>query len=456
MEREVTLTEMLDAREHRAMRQQELLAAYSRVLVSFTMNIAGPIKKNENIAYGYRVGKMRLDESFLIEGISVVHFEEILSHTGDEAIYVVEGSPEVIKRITVEIEDRDAIGRLFDMDVIRINGKKVEREELGLPGRHCLICERPAKECARSRTHSVDELQKCTREILVKDEINDIAEKGSELACRALLYEVCTTPKPGLVDRMNNGSHKDMDIFTFINSTCALKSYFASCIRTGRETRKQSEKETFKKIRILGKRAEKTMFSATGGVNTHKGAIFSMGIICGALGRLERESLYDPEAILAVCAGMTEGIIEEDFGEVTADNAVTNGQNIYLSHGIKGVRGQAEAGFPAVLKVGLPVLEQGIAEGRNINDAGCAALLALMTAETDTNLIARSSIKVQKETVAAVTALLEHEPYPKEKTLRELDALFIEKNLSPGGSADLLAICYFLHFIKEEFLCHNI
>jgi triphosphoribosyl-dephospho-CoA synthetase len=147
---------------------------------------------------------------------------------------------------------------------------------------------------------------------------------------------------------------------------------------------------------------------------------------------------------------MTQGLVEADFAGLTQERAVTVGQKLYLTYGITGVRGQMEAGLPAVRKVGLPVLEEGIRRGLSINDSGCAALLALMASATDTNLIARSDLATQQATVDRLKELLFVNPYPDRQTLEQLDREFIEKNLSPGGSADLLAICYFLYFLETR------
>ena len=114
------------------------------------------------------------------------------------------------------------------------------------------------------------------------------------------------------------------------------------------------------------------------------------------------------------------------------------------------LRGQAEDGFPAVLNAGLPVLERGLAAGSGINRAGSVALLAILSASTDTNLIARGGRQAQLDAVAAVDALLKDQSAPTPEAIADLDRLFIEENLSPGGSADLLGLCYLLHFMKTE------
>ena len=192
------------------------------------------------------------------------------------------------------------------------------------------------------------------------------------------------------------------------------------------------------------------MLDATHGINTHKGAIFSIGITCAALGRLDRSLWKDSARVLAEVSAMTKGLTAQDFAGVTAETAVTAGQKLYVQYGITGVRGQVEAGLPAVLEHGLPALEQGLAQGYDINRAGCGALLAILAHSTDTNIIARSSRKRQLALVDELNALLAQTPYPDEALLAALDDRFIAEHLSPGGSADLLALTYLLHFFRTD------
>ena len=450
MEQQVTLTDMLDARERRAFTQQKLQKEYSASMICFTMNIAGPVKNNALIRNGFELGMRCLKERMNAQKIPCIHCEERNEFTGNEAYFLIPYDPLALKKITADIEDESELGRLFDMDVLKPDGEKIERTELGLPSRTCLICGKPAKDCSRSRTHTVAQLQDRTWQILKKAILESDARDVASLACRALLYEVCTTPKPGLVDRINSGSHKDMDIFTFMNSACALWPYFHTCARIGRNTADLPPEETFSRLRQAGRKGEADMFAATGGINTHKGAIFSVGILCGALGRLAREQWKSSDTVLKECAAMTRGLIASDFAGLTEENACTAGQKLFLQYQISGVRGQMEAGLPAVREAGLPVLKKGLEHGLSFNDAGCAALLALMVTATDTNLISRSDIFTQQKTVEKLKKLLEENPFPDHQTLEQLDHEFIEMNLSPGGSADLLAICYFLYFLENK------
>lgn len=448
MPMEVSLQEMLVTRERRAIRQKVLLSTYGKTMICFTMNIAGPVKNSSLIRRGYALGKRLLRQQLEVAGIPIAYSEEIQEKTGNEAIFLLDADPLAVKAITVEIEDQPAVGRLFDMDVLCPDGRKVDRQELGLSGRKCLICGGPAQVCARSRTHTVSELQEKTWEILCQALDAADSADAARLATQALLYEVATTPKPGLVDRENSGSHRDMDFFTFQASAAALYPYFAQCVKVGRET--VDAQETFRRLRLPGKLAEGEMLRATAGVNTHKGAIFSMGILCGALGRLEREQWCSPGAVLAECAAMTEGLVSKDYVNLTPETAKTAGQKLYLQYGITGVRGQAEAGFPAVLNVGLPKLEAALAAGKSINEAGCAALLAMLADTVDTNMIHRGGYELAKETAEKLRMLLAKEPFPSKATLEALNEEFVQKNLSPGGTADLLAMVYMLHFLKEE------
>lgn len=447
---EVTLTEMLDARENRARRQQQLLARYGKTLLCFTMNIAGPVKNSPLIRRGFDLGRRLLEQQLMAAKISVPHFEQIHEKTGSEAIYILDCDPLAAKRAAVIVEDHTEAGRLFDMDVIRPDGTKAGRQELQLEPRKCLICGGAASVCGRSRAHTVEQLQNRTNAILTAALRRHDARYVARLACQSLLYEVAVTPKPGLVDRGNNGSHQDMDFFSFQASAAALWPYFEDCASIGMDTAELPPEETFARLRMPGMLAEGEMLHATGGVNTHKGAIFSLGILCGAIGRLGLELADKPQWLLYECSRMTAGLVEQDFAGVTPENASTAGQRLYVQHGITGIRGQAEAGFPSVLKVGLPRLEEGLALGHSFNEACCAALLAMMASTVDTNLVSRSDYETQQRIALETAIALQKNPFPEEALLREMDRAFMEKNLSPGGTADLLAMTCFLHFLKRD------
>jgi len=439
---EITLEQILEARERRADRQKVLLAQYDLPVICFTMNIAGPEKYTDLIQWGFALGHKWLLAQ--LSDLKVVYRELHTEPTGCEGYYVVDAAAAELKKRTVAAEDYAPVARLFDMDVLDTAGNKLERTALEFPGRKCLLCDKPAHQCGRSRIHTVAQLQAETRRLLQDAMNEEDCRHIGQIAQQSLLYEVCTTPKPGLVDCNNSGSHKDMDIFTFMASSAALADYFRECAKIGIQSRNLDADKVLPRLRFPGKLAEQAMYEATGGVNTHKGCIFSLGILCAAAGRLEADQ-RNPEKVLNVCKDIANGITRE----LDKENAATVGENLFVQHGITGVRGQAEAGFPAVLEVGLPVLEDGLQKGLSLNDVGCATLLALLTATVDTNLIHRSDLQQQQTIAAEIAELLKNDPYPAAKFLQDLDRVFTEKNLSPGGSADLLALTYFLYFLKN-------
>lgn len=441
---EVTLQQILDARENRAQKQDRLLAQYQKPLLCFTMNIPGPEKYNRDISLGFSVGNWLLQDA--LSSYKCLHRELCFENTGCESYYVVDMPAEKLKQLAIEIEQTHLIGRLFDMDVIDPEGKKLSRESLGYPRRQCLICEKDAYLCARSRAHSLDELQERTGFLLYLAARQWMAEFIAVRAYLALHQEVDTTPKPGLVDRNNHGAHKDMGIRHFFISANTLRPFFCRFAETGFLTRDLAPTETFRQLRSIGMEAEQAMLSATGGVNTHKGAIFTLGLLCAAAGRLTPEH-WRGETLLSECAAMTQGLVEQDFANITTETAKTAGEQFYAQYGITGVRGQAEAGYPAIRDVGLPVLKQGLEQGLSFNQAGCAALLHLLAATDDTNLIHRSSRQTQLETKERIALLLKETPFPSLERISQLDEEFIQRNLSPGGSADLLAATYFLFFL---------
>ena len=449
MEREVTLSEVLAAREDRVARQAELLAAYGAPLISFTMNIAGPVKDTALIRRAFFAGCTMLEKELERAELSVACRRDKLAPTGCEAYYAVSGDALAVKRICTAVEDATPLGRLFDMDVIGPDGQKLDRAAVGGGERNCIVCGAPGRGCASRRVHTVAELQDATRRIMINHFAAADGEEISWLGSVALSREVITTPKPGLVDRANNGSHRDMDIDTFRASIEALAPYWGQCFSIGRETASEPAEETFRQLREAGKEAEKTMLTATVSVNTHKGAIFTLGAVCGAVGRLwsPEAPCRDPERIAQECAAMTKAAVAADWAAIKEipEEQLTAGQKLYRHHGFPGIRGEAADGLPGVIKVALPDYRRALEAERSRNDAGAIALLYLIARGTDTNMMARGGLALAKEASEKVRDLLQRDPLPEMDEIAALDDWFIQRNLSPGGCADLLAVTYFLH-----------
>ncbi len=155
---DVRLQEMLAARERRVYLQTQLLQQYKKSLISFTLNIPGPVKVLPGVPEAFLEGCRRIEALLKERLILVQHMETIKEKTGYEAFYSVDANPDFVKELMVSLEDADRTGRLFDIDVLRTDGSKVSREDLGFPPRTCLLCSQPAHVCSRSRSHSVAEL----------------------------------------------------------------------------------------------------------------------------------------------------------------------------------------------------------------------------------------------------------------------------------------------------------
>ena len=438
---EISLMQILEAREKRVQMQDRLLRDYGLPLLSFTMNIPGPIKTSPLIQRGFLAGCRALDCRL---PKAWVRYREInRADTGWEAFYVLDAPALEVKKITAAIEDHHGLGRLFDMDVLDTDHRKLDRSLVGGKSRDCIVCGAPGRDCAASRAHTVPQLQEAVRSILLSWCRREDARRIGAWAVQSLTDEVCTTPKPGLVDCLGSGSHRDMDLFTFSASAAALSPYFTRCAELGIETRKQEPGETFALLRQEGLRAEEQMYEATGGVNTHKGAIFTMGVLCGAAGRLwDPVELPKPEQFFPEVAAMTSRAMEEDFRRLGTD---TPGGRLYHARGLRGIRGQAAAGLPAIRDIGLPVYRACTEKGMGKNEAGVTVLLHLIAQVEDTNMAARGGPSGAAEGAALARRYLEKAP--DEAALSELCRVFQAHNWSPGGCADLLAGVYFLsHF----------
>lgn len=159
---EIELKDMLLCRERRAYLQSGCLAHYHRPVISFCMNIPGPVKTNAQIRRAFESGQGELLSALQKKHIAVLWKQEIHENTGDELILCADAPAEVLKDLTTDIEEHHVVGRLFDMDVIGTDGNKLSRPSF----RRCIVCGKQAQECARSRTHTVPELQAAVERLL--------------------------------------------------------------------------------------------------------------------------------------------------------------------------------------------------------------------------------------------------------------------------------------------------
>lgn len=283
----------------------------------------------------------------------------------------------------------------------------------------------------------------------------------SQLAGKALLNEVSLSPKPGLVDCSNNGAHDDMTIMTFLESSLALMPHFSRYLEIGYQGYQDRPKTLFENLRQEGILAEKAMFSATKGINTHKGVNFSFALILGATGsylarhpHIDEHYIFtakDSQEICQLVIPMTEHLIAQDLSHLQEKKQLTNGEKLYLSYGIKGPRGEASQGYPSLTKKALPHLRQLVQTEHDKRIIQLRLLLYLMTFVEDANLIHRGGLdamyQVQKET----KNYLQSDSKSKHLLtfLDHYNQVLIDRHLSPGGSADLLALSLYFAFLEK-------
>ena len=285
----------------------------------------------------------------------------------------------------------------------------------------------------------------------------------ARLATQALQAELDTTPKPGLVDKDNNGAHRDMDYALMQRSIDTLHPYFLQLALLGCA----DALPTHTSIRDIGIEAEKAMLSATNGVNTHKGALFSMGLAVVAAAHEEREIAANEEQILKERNGGEDVLVslQTTIKALAASFPDTNGTHgskaKLLSKGttaIKGALDNAREGYEMLFAEWLPFY----IERRKEHDAYTLhkTLLRIMCDLDDTNVIYRTDLATAEEVKQEARALLDsfskaHTAEDKEKriaaellALKDMDKRYTARNISPGGAADMLSLTIFIGSIQ--------
>ena len=260
-------------------------------------------------------------------------------------------------------------------------------------------------------------------------------------AIRALYAELALHPKPGLVSPLDNGSHDDMDMATFMRSLFALRGYFRDIATAG------AEGADFGVLRGLGIQAERRMLVATGGINTHRGAIFSLGLLAAASGALKREgqSLAGPALGEAVSRRWGQALVAAGFQARTSDS---HGARAVRRYQVRGAREEAAEGFPLVFGTALPAFEEVLVRTGCIERALVQTLFTLMSVLEDTNLLHRGGTEGLGFVREGSRRFLDTGgvlmPGWREEALA-LHRGCVARHLSPGGSADLLAATWFVY-----------
>jgi triphosphoribosyl-dephospho-CoA synthase len=264
------------------------------------------------------------------------------------------------------------------------------------------------------------------------------ARRLARFARQALIAEAELTPKPGLVDRRGAGAHTDLSLDIMRRSAMALEPYFYQMALASARTRPgQLIREG---LALIGRQAERAMLDATGGSNSHKGAIWTLGLLVAAL------AMHDNDTVTASAVATTAKVIAS-FEDRAIPRLVSHGDAVAQRYGVAGARGEALSGFPHIVDVALPALRRMRRSGATEQVARLDALLSIMASLDDTCLLyrgGRTALAAAKAGAAAVEAAGGTGTTLGRELLRQLDRRLLELNASPGGSADLLAAALFL------------
>lgn len=288
----------------------------------------------------------------------------------------------------------------------------------------------------------------------------------SGLAVRSLLLEASLAPKPGLVTPRDNGSHRDMNFKTFVDSALALAPCFENCAALGRAFASRLPEAALPFLKEAGLEGERLMRRATGGVNTHKGAIYLLGFLCAAAGRMAHPLFFSfssgkAPSLTSIAASFVRGAVKRELAPLRGGQApikqapakprprLTAGERAYLAHGFTGARGEVEGGYPLASQAisflrGLPPMP--------LKNALTDTFFFIVSKNGDTNLYARGGIEGLRTAQALAGEILQSggtgTPEGREK-IRLAERIFVEKNLSPGGSADILSSAVFVLHLTQ-------
>jgi triphosphoribosyl-dephospho-CoA synthase len=260
-------------------------------------------------------------------------------------------------------------------------------------------------------------------------------------AKQALIAEAELTPKPGLVDRRGSGAHTDLSLDLMRHSAETIEPYFASMAVAS--SKRPPSRLLREELGAIGRKAEHAMFLATGGTNTHKGAIWVLGLLIAAASQTKN---LDPIRV----AGLAGSIAR--LPDLVRPELVSHGDVVRERFGVVGARGEAYTDFPHVVTVGIPALRAARASGKSETVSRLFSLLSIMAELDDTCVLYRRGLEggeVVKAGAKAVLAVGGPGSQEGDAALRRFDRMLLEKRMSPGGSADLLAASLFLDCLES-------
>ncbi|WP_122641189.1 triphosphoribosyl-dephospho-CoA synthase CitG [Romboutsia sp. Marseille-P6047] len=445
------IEEFLFDREKRVKNQENLFKNYKdKTLVTLRINYPGIEKSN-----------------YITDDIVSIIYNEILTYYKKYIVYndryknkeglvchfIFDADFVSIKKLMIDIEEKHILGRCVDIDVYTMKNDNVigiSRSDLYKQPRKCFICDKDAKICSRAQSHNIEEIKKYFEEVYLKykdyqKKRETLAYRISQIAVKAMISEVSTFPSFGLVSPISQGAHEDMNYYTFLDSAFAIAPFFKEMYNIGYSY--HEPKYIFDAIREIGILCEHKMFEATNNINTHKGMIFLMGITIASLakGTYNNRKFEDIQSIIK---SMVNDILD-DFKDIENKSELTHGEKLYIKYGFTGVRGQVKDGLSVLFN---NIIDKYYDSDLSENDLYTQILIELLAIVEDSTIVYRHDINTLKQVQNDAKELLKiGGVYTSNGKIRilELENEYINKNISPGGCADLLAVTIFLITIKR-------
>jgi triphosphoribosyl-dephospho-CoA synthase len=401
---------------------------------------------------------------------------------GPWAAVTCEETPAAAKHWCMAVEEALSAGRLVDLDVFGGDGRQADRRSLGLPARRCLVCEQAAVDCIRAGRHAIEDLHGAVGSLLHDAECQSLADTLVQSA----RVELELTPKPGLVDRQDNGSHPDLSYELMSRSIDLLPEYYDELIRLARPRAKRyggsaeaGQRRTGLPCPVdldacvaAGRRAEERMAAAIGS-NSHRGYIFLSGLVL--LGFAEDERDEDgkrpasaglrggrrnaareggdacpapeaderaPGAAVSTLQDSIAGIARQILTPRQPAPGRTHGADLRARLGIGGIHAEALAGLPSVFAHGLPALGQAVARFGDTDGARHYLMAVLMTRVEDTTALHRCGAeglaRLRRDGRRIVAAMDGGDDYLA--LIAQINQEYRAARLTMGGVADCLAI----------------
>lgn len=435
---------ILDDREKRINFVNDIVYKNKNFVITIKANICGIDKniKETNLILPYFLKKV-------LNEFDVVRYQKVNSYDGNYFIVEInEKDCFYIKSTLVNIED-STLGRFIDLDLYTGLESSISRKDINVPRRKCIICDDDYSICIRENKHTQADIIETSKQ-LIKEGFVELLVSYTK---KALVEEVRAYPKFGLVTSINSGKHIDMDYNTFLKSIDAIEPFLREYAYVGFNL----SEESLLLLREIGIRAEKSMFNATNGVNTHKGIIFLLGFLLPSI----VDYIYNSKNFNSIQNGikLLSKDILNDFSHIEKKENLTNGEKIYLNYGITGIRGIIHNGLEISFNIlkGTTFIDKNkiqLDKDEDLNELVIEILLLSMQEIDDTVILNKSDIETLNYVKKIASNILNIGGY---KT--SIGKVFIDKftqecirmNISPGGSADIVTTVLLLHIVRQEF-----